>query len=137
MVNTGILQNTDVAAAKVNNTIQKAENIGKNNSNFIKDFHEKIEKETGVKVRDKIGFDKNGKPTDKKLWNVCVEMESLFVKQMLNTMRQTVHKGPMFHGGQPEEIFEDMLYDEYSLEMSKNTNLGIAKQMYDQMSTLR
>jgi Rod binding domain-containing protein len=49
----------------------------------------------------------------------------------------TVHKGEMLHGGQAEEIFEDMLYDQYALEMSKNANMGMAKMLYDQLSTIR
>lgn len=71
---------------------------------------------------------------DRKLMDACTEMESLFVAKMLKEMRKTVHKGEMLHGGFAEEIFEDMLYDEYALNMSKSSSVGIAKMLYDQLS---
>ena len=70
----------------------------------------------------------------KKLWETCVEAESLFVGKMLKEMKKTVPKDEWLHGGQAEEIFEDMLYDEYALSMSKNYNFGMAKLLYDEMS---
>ena len=70
----------------------------------------------------------------KKLWDTCVEAESLFVGKMLKEMRKTVDKGEWLHGGYAEEIFEDMLYDEYSLQISKNSNLGMAKMLYNELS---
>lgn len=74
------------------------------------------------------------KTKDKKLWNACKDMESLFIGKMLKEMKKTVHKGEMFHGGQPEEIFEDMLYDEYAKEVSNNSEIGIASMLYNQLS---
>jgi flagellar protein FlgJ len=70
----------------------------------------------------------------KKLWDTCVEAESLFVNKMLKEMRKSVDKGEWLHGGFAEEIFEDMLYDEYSLQVSKSSNLGMAKMLYNELS---
>lgn len=70
----------------------------------------------------------------KKLKDSCLDAESIFVGQMLKQMRSTVEKGDLFHGGQTEEIFEDMLYDQYALTLSKTADLGIAKKMYEQLS---
>jgi len=53
---------------------------------------------------------------------------------MLKEMRKTVQKGEMLHGGFAEEIFEDMLYDNYALEMSKTANMGLAKMLYGELS---
>ena len=80
--------------------------------------------------------DAHRKKQEAKLWDACVQTESLFVARMLKEMRSTVHKGEILNGGQTEEIFQDMLYDEYALSISKNANLGIAKNMYDQMSKI-
>ena len=77
------------------------------------------------------------KPVDKKLMDTCIEMESIFVKQMLSSMKKNVDKGEFLHGGYAEEIFEDMLYDEYALNMSKNSNMGIAKNLYEELSRIR
>ncbi len=74
------------------------------------------------------------KTVDKKLMNVCIEMESIFVARMLKEMKKTVPKGEILHGGYAEEVFEDMLYDEYSMSVSKTSNLGLAKMLYTQLS---
>ncbi len=71
---------------------------------------------------------------DEKLMNVCIEMESLFVARILREMRNTVHKNALLHGGFAEEVFEDMLYDEYALKISRNSNLGLAKMLYEELS---
>jgi flagellar protein FlgJ len=72
--------------------------------------------------------------THKKLWNTCVEAESLFVGKMIKEMKKTVPKNEWLHGGQAEDIFEDMLYDEYSMNMAKNHDFGMAKLLYNEMS---
>jgi flagellar protein FlgJ len=79
---------------------------------------------------------KNGEKRvqDKKLMDTCVEMESLFVAKMFKEMRKTVQKNEWLHGGFAEEVFEDMLYDEYALNLSKNTKLGIAGMLYKELS---
>jgi len=73
-------------------------------------------------------------PVHKKLWETCIEVESLFVAKMFKEMRNTVQKSDWHNGGFAEEIFEDMLYDEYALQLSKNSSIGMAKLVYDEMS---
>jgi peptidoglycan hydrolase FlgJ len=85
---------------------------------------------TPTNIKEEIKQD----PYRKKLFDASVEFESMFVKLMLNQMRKTVEKQNMIHGGYAEDIFEDMLYDEYSKEISKNESLGIAEQIYSSMS---
>ncbi len=85
---------------------------------------------TPTNIKEEIKQD----PYRKKLFDASVEFESMFVKLMLNQMRKTVEKQNMIHGGYAEDIFEDMLYDEYSKEISKNESLGIAEQIYTSMS---
>jgi flagellar protein FlgJ len=105
--------------------------------NKQKDIEQKLnQKSTEFKsmLNDAIAH-KQDKPIDKKLMDVCIEMESLFVYQMLKEMRKTLHKeNDMLHGGMAQEIFEDMLYNEYALQMSKTANFGLAKTLYDQLS---
>jgi peptidoglycan hydrolase FlgJ len=72
-------------------------------------------------------------PVDKQLMKVCTEMESIFVGRMLKEMRDTVHKEGFIDGGFAEEIFEDMLYDQYALKLSETSNLGLAKSLYDEL----
>lgn len=105
--------------------------------NKQKDIEQKLNqqsKEFKIMLNDAIAH-KQDKPIDKKLMDVCIEMESLFVYQMLKEMRKTIHKeNDILHGGMAQEIFEDMLYNEYSLQISKTANFGLAKTLYDQLS---
>jgi peptidoglycan hydrolase FlgJ len=51
----------------------------------------------------------------------------LFAKQMLDSMRATLNNGhALLNGGMAEEIFQDMLYDEYARMMARTGSLGIA-----------
>jgi len=113
---------------KANGLLRKAENVAKD---FTSNLDEAIESTSRDHKSDyAIAKEKRSK----KLMDACVEAESLFVGQMLKQMRSTVEKGDLINGGQTEEIFTDMLYDQYALNMSKTANFGIAKQMYNQLS---
>lgn len=79
---------------------------------------------------------RDGIDTDSPLYRQCQEFESIFVKQMLDAMRQTVDKSGMLDNGMGQDIFEDMLYDEYAKGMSKSANFGLADSMYRQLSGL-
>ena len=113
---------------KANGLIRKAETLSKD---FASNLDEAIESASKDHKSDyAIAKEKKSK----KLMDACVEAESLFVGQMLKQMRSTIEKGGLINGGQTEEIFTDMLYDQYALNMSKTANFGIAKQMYNQLS---
>ncbi|PJZ85847.1 rod-binding protein [Leptospira harrisiae] len=81
-------------------------------------------------IREEIKED----PYRKKLYDASVEFESVFVKMMLKEMKNTIHKEKMIDGGYAEEIFEDMLYDEYAKNISQNESMGLAEEIYKQMS---
>lgn len=80
--------------------------------------------------------EKNGSE-DPRLRQACKDFQAIFVKQMLDTMRKTLHKDGILQGGQAEEIFEDMLYDEYAKKISNNAGLGLDDMIYVQLSTRR
>ena len=42
-------------------------------------------------------------------------------------------KSELINGGMAEQIFEDMLYDEYSKEFSKTKTFGLADIIYNQL----
>ena len=67
------------------------------------------------------------------LYEKSLEMESYIVKQMLSSMRKTIMRA---NGEQSyaEQMYEDMLYDEYATAMTKNAGFGLADQMYLQLS---
>lgn len=117
---------------KVNTLSTKARNIEPG-----RDFGTMLE--NGIENGKKIG--PNGKVIaenlngrERKLYDTCVEMESLLWKQVLNSMKKTINKVKLIDGGQGEEIFSDFLYDEYASMMAKNSGTDIATTMFKQMS---
>jgi len=77
----------------------------------------------------------SGASSDKqKLHEAAVEFEALFVKLMLDSMKATLDKeNRLVDGGQTEDIFGDMLYTEYSRNMTKAGDFGIARAIEKQM----
>ena len=71
---------------------------------------------------------------DSKLFQACQDFEAIFLKQMLNVMRKTVNKGELLNGGFAEDVFEDMLYDEYAKKMVKNSQFGFSEMLYRELS---
>lgn len=82
-------------------------------------------------IKDEVAQD----PYRKKLYDASVEFESIFVKMMLKEMKTSIHKSNLINGGHAEEIFEDMLYDEYAKNISQNDSIGIAEQVYSSLSS--
>ena len=68
------------------------------------------------------------------LYKVCLDFEAIFIKQMLNVMRKSVQKEGLLDGGLSEDIFEDMLYDEYAQKMAQTAQFGLAETMYLQIN---
>jgi flagellar protein FlgJ len=69
----------------------------------------------------------------KRLKNVANDFESLLINDMLKSMRKTINKTELIDGGMAEDLFEDMLYSEYSKEFSKTKVFGISEMIYNQM----
>jgi flagellar protein FlgJ len=97
--------------------------------------YENIMKKLKTKAKNIPAASKE-KAVDKnsKLYEVCREFEAIFIKQMLNVMRKTVVKNELFHGGFVEEIFEDMLYDDYAKKMAHNGHFGLSDMLYKQLN---
>ena len=65
-----------------------------------------------------------------KLYEKSMELESYFVKQVLSSMRKTVSKSALGGTGMAGQMYEDMLFDEYAVNMTKNAGFGLADQIY-------
>ena len=75
---------------------------------------------------------------DSALYKACEDFQSIFIKQMLDTMRKTVDKShSLVEQNEGEKVFEDMLYDEYSKKMSKSAGFDLADNLYKQMTFLQ
>lgn len=66
------------------------------------------------------------------LYEKSLELESYFVKMMLSSMRGTLSGTSL--GGEKksfaQNMYEDMLYDELAVSMTKNAGFGLADQIY-------
>ncbi len=69
-----------------------------------------------------------------RLEEACRNLESLFVNQMMKSMRRNMPAGGIFEKNNAEKIFEDMLYQEYAGKMVSGQTNGLAKQMYEQLT---
>ena len=67
---------------------------------------------------------------DKLLYEQCVELEIFMVKTLINSMRSTVQKSGLINEGFAGKMYEDMLYDEYARDFTKNANFGMADLAY-------
>ena len=118
-----IIDRYDLNMANANLT--KLENTKKQYQNNISKFSLDIEESKEI--------DKNKEFEKKRLREVSEDFEALMINQMLKEMRKTVNKSDLINGGMAEEIFEDMLYDEYSKEFSKTKTFGLSDIIYNQL----
>lgn len=85
------------------------------------------EAEAEARVKSATKFRKDVK-------NAALDFESHFVATLLNEMKKTVEKDPMFHGGQAEETFEEMLSHEQAKSIvHKSGGFGIATMVEQKM----
>lgn len=70
----------------------------------------------------------------KALLDVCKQFEAIFVNMMLKQMRATVTDGGLTEKSQGREIFQSMYDDALSEEISKEQGIGLAQQLYRQLS---
>ena len=77
-------------------------------------------------------------PIDKtdRLYELCLELETFLVKNLLNSMRNSVQKSGLIDDSFAGKMYEDMLYDEYAKDLTKNANFGLAEQAYRQLRNI-
>jgi len=70
------------------------------------------------------------------LYQLCLELETFLVKNLLTGMRNTVQKSGLIEEGFAGKMYEDMLWDEYAKDYTKNAGFGLAEQAYRQLKTI-
>ncbi|MCZ6636495.1 MAG: rod-binding protein [bacterium] len=76
----------------------------------------------------------SGAAPSEMLWKAAKDFESVFLYQILKQMRSSVHHEKLFHGGPGEDIFTEMMDEEFAKRMAEGESTGIAKMMYQQLS---
>lgn len=70
------------------------------------------------------------------LYKASQDFEALFIKQMLDVMRKTIHhEDDLLGGGLGQDVYEDMLYNEYAKKMASTAQFGLADIIYKQVSS--
>lgn len=88
---------------------------------------------TSQKDFDKVLEQALKEKDNQKLHDTCVELESVFLAKVFETMRASIPRSDLISRGFAEETFESMLYDEYAKEISKSNSTGIAEILYRQL----
>ncbi|NMB25296.1 MAG: hypothetical protein GX986_07180 [Firmicutes bacterium] len=71
----------------------------------------------------------------RQLWDAAVQLESLFLNQLVSTMQRTIPRGEgILSESKAEEIFRGMLDEEWAELMAKSGDTGLAKLLYDQLA---
>ena len=78
-----------------------------------------------------------GTEEEKKLYEQCLELETFLVKNILTGMRKNVMKSNIIDTGYAGEIYEDMLWDEYARDYTKDGGFGLAEEAYLELTGRR
>jgi flagellar protein FlgJ len=71
---------------------------------------------------------------DRKLREVCQEMEAVFLNMLLGQMRDTVPERTLFPMSSGEKMMQSMLDVELTRQMAKNGGMGLGEMLYKQLS---
>ena len=78
----------------------------------------------------KSNSDGNG---NDKLRKCCADFESLLIYEMVKTMRRSISKSDLLHGGQGEELFEQLFDQEVCRSLCERQGFGLADMLYSQL----
>jgi murein DD-endopeptidase MepM/ murein hydrolase activator NlpD len=93
-------------------------------------------KDISIKSTDQPSALKPADNKDAKLKKACVDFEAVFTLEMLKSMRKSIEKCDLFHGGQAEDIYESMLDQELAQNMAGKGSNSISEIMYNQLKDI-
>lgn len=75
-----------------------------------------------------------GENKDEKLWQVSRDLESIFLKQLIDTMQASVPESSLTGQSSGMETWKGMFNDELAKNISSTQSIGIAEMVYKQLS---
>jgi Rod binding domain-containing protein len=84
-----------------------------------------VEKNSQVNKEDKEAY-------NKRLRSACDGFEEIFVHKLFQVMRSTTDKDTLLYGGRGEEIFQDMLDENYAKLITQSRALGLSNLIFEQ-----
>lgn len=70
---------------------------------------------------------------DEALKDACAEFESYYLNKVFTEMRKSIPESGLYEETQGRKIYEDMLYEAYSKEISKGQGAGIKDMLFQQL----
>ncbi len=77
----------------------------------------------------------SGEALEKKVRGVAEEFVSVFMNQIMKSMRATVDQNPAMHGDNGEKFFQEMLDSEQSKTLASGSGYGLTDLIYESMMT--
>jgi flagellar protein FlgJ len=114
---------------------------GISNTNSLSKFENLLKEGAGHQIDENqlkggsgnhINVDKNSE-----LYEQCLELETFLIKTLITGMRNTVQKAGLIEEGFAGKMYEDMLYDEYTRDFTRNANFGLAEMAYIELTGQR
>lgn len=105
-------------------------NMLNNNINQVKVQNTQQESQAFKKILE----DAKNSNDKEKLEATCKQFESIYMNILMQNMRKTVMDGGLVEKSHAREMFEGMLDEEISKEVSKGQGMGLAQIMYEQLS---
>ena len=104
------------------------------NNQLIQNINSTTKETADQKAFETILNEAVEKKDAEKLKKACQEFEGYFLQQVFKEMRKTVPDSGLLEKSQGREIYEDMLYEEYSKNISKGKGIGLSDMLYRQLS---
>ena len=73
------------------------------------------------------------KAKERKLRNACADFEAIILKQMLSTMRKSIPKTGLFHGGYAEDLYQSMHDEMLAEKLAHGKGMGLGEALYRQL----
>ena len=85
-------------------------------------------------LEDSVKRIQQGDKKRSELFQACKGLESVFINQMLQSMRRTVPESNFLGSSFAMDTFQSMLFEEYSKIMNQQQSFGIAEALYQQLT---
>ncbi len=86
-------------------------------------------------LNNKVSGADYSKATDEELMEVCKEFEAYFLEQMYKEMMKTIPESEMTSSANSTLVnyYKDEMIKEVSAQTAKQSNMGLAQSLYEQM----
>ncbi len=91
----------------------------------------------GIKITAQISVPKGAADRkDVELRKACKNFESIFTYHLLKSMRKTIEKCDLLHGGQGEDVYQSLFDMELSKQMADLSPGSLSRLLYNQLKKL-